>query len=300
MRDEMNHVERTEKMRKINILLTEGLPASGKSTWTTQFIKKNTNYVNVNRDDLRAMLFGFPYKFTKGREKMVTDAQFNLAEMYIAEGKSIVVSDTNLNKKTVGKWKTFAKENDATFQIKSFIDVSVDTCIKRDMARPNSVGQKVIKDMYNRYMKEKTVPYSGDISLPNAVIFDVDGTLALMNGRSPFDWYDVEQDTPNLRVIELLDMFKSAGKKIIILSGRDGVCRPETERWFERWGIEYDEFFIRDEGNMEKDSIIKERIFRNEVAPKYNVELVVDDRNQVVEMWRSIGLQCWQVADGDF
>ena len=57
---------------------------------------------------------------------------------------------------------------------------------------------------------------------------------------------------------------------------------------------------MRMQGNNEKDSVIKRRMFDNHIRGKYYIEYVLDDRNQVVEMWRSIGLICLQVADGDF
>jgi hypothetical protein len=57
---------------------------------------------------------------------------------------------------------------------------------------------------------------------------------------------------------------------------------------------------MRDKGNNEKDSIVKRNMFEKYIRGKYFIEYVLDDRNQVVEMWRSMGLTCLQVADGDF
>lgn len=57
---------------------------------------------------------------------------------------------------------------------------------------------------------------------------------------------------------------------------------------------------MRPEGDIRKDSIVKRELFEKYVRPYYNIEFVLDDRNQVVEMWRSLGLKCLQVAEGDF
>ena len=57
---------------------------------------------------------------------------------------------------------------------------------------------------------------------------------------------------------------------------------------------------MRKTGDFRKDSIVKKELFDENVRGKYNIEFVLDDRNQVVEMWRSIGLVCLQVADGNF
>lgn len=281
----------------MRIILTRGIPASGKTTWAEQYVRKNQNFRNINRDDLRFMLFGRPYKFTKTREKSVTEAQFGLAELFLENGNDVIISDTNLNPKTVNKWKEFAKELRIKVEFQDFMDVSVDECIKRDLNRLDSVGEKVIRRMYDSYMKNTKNQYEGDTSLPNAVIFDIDGTLALMNGRSPFDWDRVKEDSLNIPVFEMYRLYKDAGYKIIILSGRDGVCKELTEEWLEENGITYDEFYIRDEGNTEKDSIIKERIFDNYIGNRYNVCMVVDDRPQVCRMWRQKGLFLSQIAD---
>jgi hypothetical protein len=57
---------------------------------------------------------------------------------------------------------------------------------------------------------------------------------------------------------------------------------------------------MREEGNNEKDSIVKRRLFEDNIRGKYYIEYVLDDRNQVVDMWRNMGLTCLQVAEGDF
>lgn len=57
---------------------------------------------------------------------------------------------------------------------------------------------------------------------------------------------------------------------------------------------------MRPEGDIRKDSIVKREIFENYIRDYYNIQFVLDDRNQVVEMWRSLGLKCLQVQEGDF
>ena len=140
-----------------------------------------------------------------------------------------------------------------------------------------------------------------DVNLPKAVIFDVDGTLSKMTTRTPFEWNKVDEDEPKVEVINLVKMYKTSGYKIIIFTGRDGCCLEKSKRWLIMNGVDYDEVHIRPEGNQEKDSIIKKRLFEDNIRGKYNVELVVDDRDQVVKMWRKeLGLTCLQVDYGNF
>ena len=134
-----------------------------------------------------------------------------------------------------------------------------------------------------------------------AIIVDVDGTLADMKGvRGPFDWDKVDQDRPHNDIITLVQELKSIGKKIIIVTGRDGICKEKTINWLDKHNVPIDEFFIRPQGSFEKDSIIKAKIYMDNIRPNYDIEFVLDDRDQVVNFWRDIGLRCLQVAPGNF
>ena len=148
-----------------------------------------------------------------------------------------------------------------------------------------------------------------------AIIVDVDGTLADMRGvRGPFEWDSVGRDRPHKDIINLVKDLQNISKDytdgkgttfskyaIIIITGRDGICERATREWLHNNGLEFfDEFFIRPAGSFEKDSIIKSRIYMDHIRPKYDVEFVLDDRDQVVDMWRSLGLRVLQVAPGNF
>lgn len=155
-----------------------------------------------------------------------------------------------------------------------------------------------------------------------AIIVDVDGTLANMSGiRGPFEWDKVHLDKPHQDVIDLVKDLASLGAhhfqdddengyrtksvfiktyKIIITTGRDGVCEEATRKWLTDHDVPFDEFFIRKAGDYRKDSIIKSEIYMDHIRPYYDVKYVIDDRNQVVDMWRSLGLRVLQVAPGNF
>ena len=135
-----------------------------------------------------------------------------------------------------------------------------------------------------------------------AVLVDIDGTLALRTGdRSPFDWHRVGEDEPNPPVVELVRTINAAGfHRIILMSGRDQSCRMQTEMWLDAQRVPFDELHMRPEKDNRKDSIVKEELYRKHVDGRHEVAFVVDDRNQVVAMWRGLGLSCFQVAEGDF
>lgn len=153
----------------------------------------------------------------------------------------------------------------------------------------------------NRY--RETIKYlEQDKSLPKAVIFDIDGTLAVNIGRSPYAWMKVGEDIPKLPIVRLANLYRLAGYKIIIFSGRDSVCKEITQDWLEK-NLLFSDFglYMRNRKDDRKDSIIKKELFDLHIRDKYYIEIVVDDRQQVVDMWRKeIGLTCLQVDYGDF
>lgn len=145
--------------------------------------------------------------------------------------------------------------------------------------------------------------YVPDLAMAKAWLVDVDGTLALHHvgpgARSPYDWHRVGEDAPNRPVIDLVTALAERDF-IVVMSGRDECCRPETEAWLATNVPCYTELHMRPAGDMRKDSIVKRELFETLVAPRWNVLGVIDDRDQVVAMWRSIGLMCAQVAPGNF
>lgn len=285
--------------------MTKGLPASGKSTWAKQQKAKR-----INKDDLRAMIDNSVW--SKQNEKLILAARDKLVRLYLGEGYDVIVDDTNLDEKHEASLSEIAQEYDAEFVIKDFTDVPLQTCIDRDSARPNSVGKKVIKSMYNRFLHPKGyvaqyVPPRWNPDLPFCIIVDIDGTIAHSTGRNMYDRSRVNEDAVDETVVELVHKYAQHNimdempeSYIVIVSGRDSVCRPETEEWLRQHNIPYHELYMRPEGDERKDSIVKQEIYEQYIKERYNVKFILDDRNQVVDMWRSLGLKVLQVAEGDF
>ena len=295
------------------LLITRGLPASGKTTFAR---KLQPDVVRVNRDDLRRMLHGRRL-FTQRAEAQVTQAQRAAVEALLRARGSVIVDDTNLRAKTVREWAELAARFDASFEVHDFTDVPLDECVRRDADRPEEerVGEDAIRRMHDRYLAGKNLPlpvpfverggpglvYRPDPELPEAVLVDIDGTVALMAGRSPYDWGRVGEDEPNPAVITAVRAMHAAGHAIVFCSGRDEVCRPETEAWLDLFvGVPYEALFMRPAGDSRKDSVVKREIFDREVRDRWRIAGVFDDRQQVVRMWRALGLTVFQVAEGDF
>jgi predicted kinase len=289
-------------MKLKKLLLLKGLPASGKSTYAKELA--NSGWLRVNKDDLRAMLHNG--KWSKRNEDVVLTLRDDIILQGMMNGAPVVVDDTNLHPKheetirrMVADFNT-AGIHEYTFETK-FFDVSVDECIKRDLARPVSVGAKVIRDMHNQFLRPAVSPPTYIEDAPNVLIVDIDGTLAHMTNRSPYDYTKVSTDTLDSTVAELVrtyDRMLDVGP--VIVSGRDASCRSDTEKWLKDNHIRYRALYMRDAGDKRDDRIVKQEIYDNNIKGVFNVLFVLDDRDRVVRMWRDNGLKVLQVAEGDF
>ena len=295
------------------MIITRGLPASGKTTFAR---KLQPGVVRVNRDDLRRMLHG-ERLFTQWAEGQVTVVQRAQVEALLRAGVDVCVDDTNLRSRTVREWAQLAARFGAGFEVHDFTDVPVDECVRRDADRPaeDRVGAEAIRRMYQRYLAGRSLPlpvpqvepggpaavYTPPTGAPRIVLVDIDGTVALMAGRSPYDMSRVAEDTPNHAVISAVRAMHSAGYGVVFCSGRDDSCRTETEEWLRRHvDVPYLALYMRGFGDRRRDSVVKQEIFEREIRGRYEVVGVFDDRMQVVRMWRDLGLTVFQVADGDF
>ena len=173
--------------------------------------------------------------------------------------------------------------------------------------------------------------------MKKTVIFDLDGTLAIIEKRrikagSPtgnkpvqakMDWdvffaaENIQLDEPNLPVIKMAQMFKADGFKIVIFSGRNDRGFVATKHWLTIHDVPHDLLVLRPDKFKDNSWPIADgnkatpgmRFMPDEILKKAmldtfvdidDVFLVVDDRDKVVKMWRDLGLNTFQVAPGDF
>ena len=298
------------------------MPASGKSTWAKKWVSKDPeNRTRVNRDNLRWVLGVKSNPGTEAQENEVTYWERKMVQRAIEKGKDVVIDGTNMPVRRVRDWHKFAVRQGASgFEVKEF-PITFEEAYGRDLARAErgerSVGKDALKSFFDRHIhasngkdiepytpEEHLVtagfePYEPDESKRKAIIIDIDGTLAHSTGRSPYDLSRVHEDKVDPVVYSIYERFQE-DHAIIVLSGRDESCRGVTLDWLIEHDILCDRLYMRPEGDGRKDSIVKNELFETHIAPQYNVIFALDDRSQVVDMWREKGLKCLQVDVGDF
>lgn len=322
------------------LICTIGLPASGKSTWAKEQLKKEpTRWKRINKDDLRAMLDNGVWSFEN--EKVVTSIQDSAVMSALRKGYDVILDNTHLSRRVVRSVHELAERVGDVTVVEKIFSTDVKTCIARDAVRVGSahVGEDVIMKMYNKaqlkrgWPKEVSTYYPSKLlfelrvqnsKLPKAIICDLDGTLALLNGRDPYDATNCDRDTPSEAVLQVLLWAHARGVKLFFVSGREDKYEKPTRTFLDAY-VTYEyideetqyekevlheppcmvpvkyELFMRKSGDMRSDTIIKREIFEEHIADKYNVLFVLDDRNKVVKMWRDeLGLKVFQVAEGDF
>lgn len=163
-------------------------------------------------------------------------------------------------------------------------------------------------------MDEKRV-----MKFSHAFIFDIDGVLANLEHRLHFiqgdkkDWdnfyKDMDKDSPIQANIDMIYYLHRFGE-ILFVTGRSEKYRKQTVDWLAN-NLGYGDpesqkanisknLYMRKDGDYRPDYIIKEEIYKNKIEPCYKVQAVFEDRKTVVDMWRKLGLACYQPCDGNY
>lgn len=292
--------------------ITIGVSASGKSTWSKEFVAKNEKWCIVSRDDYRYAWRNSGTVDPK-LESIITEKVLDSIETLINNGYNVIYDATNLKASYIAKIADVVKHTaKVTYQI---FDIPVEVAIERDSKRERKVGREVIERQYKDYLvlldsfsfqpilptPHRYVEPTFELSKRSAIIVDIDGTLAHSSGKR--GWYDydkVHTDDVDVIVRYVVSTLEGKGVEVLIVSGREDNCKDITIEWLKSNAVVFSEIFMRKTGDGRKDSIVKEEIFWEHIYPNYNVMCVFDDRNSVISMWRSLGIKTFQCEYGNF
>lgn len=187
-----------------------------------------------------------------------------------------------------------------------------------DLVEKTRKANSALTTFFSKY--EPVTPEEGPLQVvkfsspvkKTAVLCDLDGTLANLNHRLHYvrgegkkDWGSFFRECGKDGLYEcvagVVRNELNAGTEIVYCSGRDEEqCREITHKWLEEHKFYCPTLIMRPKLNYKADNITKIMLYKYEIEPYYNVKYVLDDRNQVVEAWRGIGLICFQVRPGQF
>lgn len=251
------------------------------------------------------------------REELITHSKNLLAIHAMMSGYDIVIDNMNLNPKEVKFWQDIVKQNNEVnpiskypyeIEFKDFF-IPLEECIRRDAMRPNPIGEKVIRDTWRRYKHfiqtsevERYVNNlrAWNIGKPTCVVVDMDSTLCFNTTKRP--WYGegaaegMINDVPNGGVCDVIfELQKSY--PIILATGRDTSQEEVTKQWLVDHEINVSKFYFRKEGDYRKGvEVKKEQI--EDIMKNYNILVVFDDCEPIVQMYRDMGLTVLQPNKG--
>ena len=145
--------------------------------------------------------------------------------------------------------------------------------------------------------------------LIDAIICDIDGTLVNIDKRLPYltkdpiDWdsfldpENIKMDSPIVDTIKIIKVL-SKTFPIVSVTGRNEGIRKATEEQLNQYlGFvpHKSMLHMRKDGDHSLDLIIKANIYEKKIKPEYNIIGIFEDKTSVVEMWRSLGLNVFQV-----
>ena len=216
--------------------MLKGLQASSKTTFAKQYCLEHPEFVRVSKDDIRREFPGL-------KEGKVIEMETNYIENVLSNGGSVICDSTNLNpihekrfRKIVDGFNEQSPDGQCIFEINdSFLSVSLEECIERDKNRENSVGENVIRDTYNKWLRK----YEHTDGLPSCCLIDIDGTIAQKGDRDIYDYSKVILDTviePVATIVRYIYHGCCVGNcksdkniDIIFFSGRDDDSMEQTK-----------------------------------------------------------------------
>ena len=300
-------------MENKKLILTRGIQGSGKSTWARQWVEEDPeNRVRINNDDIRNMLGKY---WVTSRENLVSSIKEKIAEEAMSRGYDIVVDNMNLNPKEILFWKRMIRDANMNpdgyqyeIEFKDFF-IPLEECIRRDAMRPNPIGEKVIRETWKRYKHfiqttevEKYVNNlrAWDIGKPTCVVVDMDSTLCFNTTKRP--WFGegaaegMINDVPNGCVCDVIfELQKSY--PIVLATGRDTSQEEVTKQWLLDHEINVSEFYFRTKGDYRKGVEVKREQIEK-IMEKYNILVIFDDCEPIVNMYREMGLTVLQPNKG--
>lgn len=327
-------------MSNLTLIYTVGCPGCGKTTWAKQFLNDHKNdefkWVRISRDDIRMMSFNI--EFDVQYESYVSIIEEQMVRSALENGMNVLIDATHIQKKSRNKWLKIARDIGGINIIEHGFDCHLEECIDRNSKRDRKVPEHIIRNMFEQlrnvgcykheiiesipeHVQEKQTYCS---YLPDAVIVDLDGTIADNTWRNVYDASRADEDPPIEGIIDLVDILRHKyvsdwsnqdedfNNDLIFVTGRSEKYREQTTKFLQKHII--DRFYhysseyeipelilhMRQNNDNRPDTQVKREIYLNKIKNVCNVRYVLDDRPSVCRMYRRLGLTVLQLNDKEF
>lgn len=143
----------------------------------------------------------------------------------------------------------------------------------------------------------------------SVIVFDIDGTVAITGERLEYIlcakkdykafYATVKDDTVFLPIRSILHALRRAGKKIVFVTGRPERTRDDTLEWLHdnNMHCESEDLYMRADGDTRPAVEVKPELVAGFI---HRIEMAFEDRTDMARLWRSMGIPCLQVDNGDF
>lgn len=136
--------------------------------------------------------------------------------------------------------------------------------------------------------------------MTDAIICDIDGTVAHHQDRNIYDESRVHEDLVDIAIRPLVQSMMDREYRVIFLTGRSDKSRWQTQQWLSdnlEIPITGTPLLMRKKGDKRKSTVVKRELYNEHVRPYFRVLFVLDDRDQDVGMWTELGLKTLHVRN---
>lgn len=293
-------------------ILTRGLPGSGKSTWAKQWVTQAPNRVRVNRDDIREELYGKEYHGNqkKEAEEKVTQVEHTRIQRALKEGKSVVSDNMHVNPRFLKAFYRMSEQTGVKLGHRDF-PVSVEEAIRRNHLRERQVPDDIIRKIAREHLGPngefhyfdgdyEPRPFVKPTERRAGIIVDLDGTAVDVRPirhyvRGKYRNFDMFHRSsyfcePNPEVMEMIKDAQDRDIPIIIVSARQEKYREVSELWLNKYGVNFDNMYLRPQEDTRPDYFVKHDILK-EIRKDYDILRAIDDNPNVRDVWVKNGIE---------
>lgn len=132
-----------DELLKSRLIISHGLPGSGKTEWAKSLAGKNSNIVIVDRDEIlmnTAQRKRRRDQYSAREQKRALEIQKNIILDAFSKGKTVITTEPNLDHRFLATVANFAREAGHSYSQKYF-DVPIEECKRRNRLRADELGE---------------------------------------------------------------------------------------------------------------------------------------------------------------